>query len=114
MSAAKICAAEGCNNTIPDRTGKPGRPHTYCSPQCRPARQKRRRGSRASLVVEVDQPDTDPGGDALHLPRSWTVRLRRGRDTVAIAQDLGRFSATALARDLQHLIDPQHEGGAID
>ncbi len=112
MTAATICAADGCNNTIPDRTGQPGRPYKYCSPRCRPSR-NRRPGS-SPLIVEVDQPDTDTGGDALHLARSWTVRLRRGPDNVIIGQNLGRFSATALARDLQQLLDPQHEGGTIE
>ena len=108
-----ICAADGCTNPIPDRNGTPGRPFTYCSPRCRPSR-ARRRGSRPPLLVEVDQPDIDPGGDALRLARSWTVRLRRGPDTVIIGHDLGRFSATALARDLQQLLDPQPDGGTIE
>lgn len=113
MTAATTCAAEGCTNAIPDRTGTPGRPLKYCSPKCRPSH-NRRRGSRSPLLVEVDQPDSDPGGDAPHLSRSWTVRLRRGPDAVVIGQDLGRFSATALARDLQQLLDPQPEGDAIE
>lgn len=111
MNAKKICAAPGCDNTIPDRAGTPGRPYKYCSPRCRPSHNRRRR-SRAPITVEVDQPDTLD--DALHLARSWTVRLRRGPDSVTIGHDLGRFSATALARDLEQLIDPQHEGDAIE
>lgn len=113
MSAATTCAAPGCDNTIPDRAGTPGRPFKYCSPRCRPSRNRHSR-QRAPLIVEVDQPDTDPDGDALHPARSWTVRLRRGPSTVIIGQDLGRFSATALARDLQQLLDPQHGGGPIE
>lgn len=111
---ATICAAPGCPNPIPTTAGHRGRPYIYCSPACRPSRQNRRRRPRAGLTVEVDQPDADADGDALHLARSWTVRLRRGPNTVVIGQDLGRFSATALARDLQELLDPQHEGGAIE
>jgi len=112
MTAATTCAADSCDNTIPDRTGQRGRPFKYCSPKCRPST-FRRNGSRQPLLVEVDQPDTDPDGDALHQPRSWTVRLRRGPNTVTVGQNLGRFSATALARDLQQLLDPQ-PGGTIE
>lgn len=113
MTDATICAAAGCTNTIPDRTGQPGRPHQYCSPRCRPSR-TRRRGPRPPLLVEVHQPDTDPDSAALHHARSWTVQLRRGPNAVIIGQDLGRFSATALARDLQQLLDPLPEGAAIE
>ena len=111
---ATICAAEECTNPIPDRAGQPGRPYRYCSRECRPSTKKPRRRSRAPLIVEIDQPDAEPDSDSLHLARSWNVRLRRGSNTVIIGQDLGRLSATALARDLQQLVDPQHEGGPID
>lgn len=107
------CAAPGCDNTIPDRAGTPGRPFKYCSPQCRPSR-KPPLAPRAPLTVEIDQPDTNPDSDTPHPARSWTVRLRRGPNTVIISQDLGRFSATALARDLQQLLNPQHKGGPIE
>jgi len=111
MSAATICAADGCTNTIPDRSGQPGRPYQYCSPRCRPSHNRQRR-ARGPLVVDLDQPD--PDSDTRHAGRSWTVRLRRGPDSVIIGRDLGRFSATALARDLQQLLGPKHEGGAIE
>ena len=113
MSAATICAAQGCTNAIPDRNGQPGRPYKYCSPQCRPSHNHRSR-SRGPLVVEVDQPDTDPDNELLQPSRSWTVRLRRGPDTVIIGRDLGRFTATALGRDLQQLLNPNTKGGAIE
>ncbi len=113
MNPELTCAAPDCNNPIPDRTGQPDRPYEYCSPPCRPSRKNPRRpGSLSALVVEIDQDDTD--GDALRPARPWTVRLRRGPKTVVIGQDLGRFSATALSRDLQQLLDPQHEGDPID
>lgn len=103
----KTCAASGCDNPVPDRNGKPGLPFTYCSPQCQPSSKPRR--YRPALTVDAHQDDTDDG-----TPRSWTVALRRGADTVNIATDLGRFSASALARDLQQLIHPRHEGGPTD
>ena len=62
----------------------------------------------------AQQLDHYGGLTSLHPARSWTVRLRRGPSTVIIGQDLGRFSATALARDLQQLLDPQHGGGPIE
>jgi len=111
ISNAMTCAAEGCTNTIPDRTGTPGRPFKYCSPRCRPSRNQRRKPP-TPLIVEVGQPDNDPA-IATNLSRSWTVQLRRGANTVTVGQNLGRFSATALARDLQKLLDPQPEGGPI-
>ncbi len=113
MTGATTCAASGCDNAVPDRNGTPGRPFKYRSPRCRPSR-TRRRGSRPPLLVEVDHPDTDPGGDTLRHARSWTVSLRRGSNTVIVGQHLGRFSATALARDLQQLLDPQPDGGTIE
>jgi hypothetical protein len=104
----KTCAASGCDNPVPDRNGTPGRPFIYCSPHCRPSSKPRR--YRPPLAVDVHQDDRDDAN-----PRSWTVALRRGADTVTIRTDLGRFSATALARDLQHLIHPpRHEGGRTD
>lgn len=104
----KTCAAPGCDNPVPDTTGKAGRPFTYCSPHCRPSGKTRR--YPPPLAVDVHQDDSDNAN-----PRSWTVALRRGTDTVTIGTDLGRFSATALARDLQQLIHPpRHQGGPTD
>lgn len=101
----KTCAAPGCDNPVPERNGTPGRPFTYCSPPCRPSTKSRR--YRPPLTVDINQHDSDDTN-----PRSWTVQLRRGANRVTIGTDLGRFSATALARDLQQLIHPPpHEGG---
>lgn len=105
-----LCAAAGCTNPVP-ATGRPGRPAIYCTPACRPARKPGNRRRSLPLTVEVvdTNNDTDPPG---RNPHSWAVRLRRGTVTVTVADHLGRFTATALADDLQHLIHP--EGGATD
>lgn len=42
--------------------------------------------------------ETDDSG------RDWEVRLRRGRRTVVLQRGLGRFSATALAAEVQTLL----------
>lgn len=105
-----ICAAAGCTNPVP-ATGRPGRPAIYCSPRCRPGRKPRGRRRAPTLVVEVvnTNNDTDP---PRRNPHSWAVRLRRGTTTVTVADHLGRFTATALAGDIQHLMTA--EGGATD
>ena len=107
MNPPATCAAAGCDNPVPDRAGQPGRPNLYCSPTCRPSTGRRR---RAPLSIDVHQDDDDTGN-----PRTWTVQLRRGVDTITIGRDLGRFTAAALARDLQQLIHPaRQEGDPID
>jgi len=58
--------------------------------------------------VEVVQDDHD---DDSHAGRNWVVRLQRGHDSVTIGQDLGRFSAQALAGDLRRLFGPAGQGG---
>jgi len=88
-----ICAAPDCDNPLPHRPGQPGRPPIYCSPRCRPSH------TGHSLTIEIH--NNDPLGEA---GRDWHVQLRRGTRTVAIAHNLGRFSATALADDLQTLL----------
>ena len=95
------CARDGCTNPVA-RTGRQGRPAIYCSPACRPPRH---------LTVEVTHPDTSPDGRP--ADRVWTVRLRRGHHTVTIADNLGWPSATALAGQLDQLINPpRQEPGA--
>lgn len=105
-----VCAADGCTNPVP-ATGRPGRPASYCSPACRPGRKHGHPRRAPALTVEVvdTNNDTNPPG---RNPHSWAVRLRRGTVAVTVAEHLGRFTATALADDLQHLIYP--EGGATD
>lgn len=99
-----LCAADGCTNPVP-ATGRPGRPAIYCSPACRPGRKPGNRRRTPALTVEVvDTNNTNPPG---RNPHSWTVRLRRGAVAVTVADHLGRFTATALADDLQHLIHPK-------
>lgn len=92
MSAA-VCAAPGCDNPLPRRPGRRGRPPIYCSPECRPS------PGRQVLGVEAEQSDADEDGG-----RDWEVRLRRGRRAVVVQRGLGRFSATALAAEIQMLI----------
>lgn len=104
------CAADGCTNPVPP-TGRPGRPALYCTPTCRPSRKPRSPRRPPAITVELidANQETDPPGQH---PHRWTVRLRRGPATVTIADHLGRFTATALAGDIQHLIHP--EGGTTD
>ena len=104
MSADRICAANGCENTVV-RSRRPGRPAIYCSPDCRPSPIAR---PGPGVDVEVVQDDHD---DDSHAGRNWVVRLQRGHDSVTIGQDLGRFSAQALAGDLRRLFGPAGQGG---
>ncbi len=103
----RTCAAAGCDNAVP--TTRRGRPPIYCSPTCRPSRRSRPGG----LTVEVEHPATSPDGRPVE--RVWTVRLRRGRRAVVIAENLGWPSANALAHELTELIAPRprQRGGAI-
>ncbi|GAC1600791.1 MAG: hypothetical protein NVS3B21_28120 [Acidimicrobiales bacterium] len=104
-----LCARPGCANPVVRTPGQTGRPPIYCSPQCRPSR----RFTRAQITVEVDH-DDDP--DDVRSGRSWVVKLRRGRHSVTVGQDLGRFAASALSAELSQLLHPRtrQEGGPID
>ena len=105
-----VCAAAGCTNPLP-ATRRTGRPALYCTPACRPSH-KRGRGPRpAGLTIELVDTNQDTSPPSRN-PHPWAVRLRRGPHTVTVADHLGRFTATALANDLQHLIHPQ--GAATD
>jgi hypothetical protein len=110
MSAGLRCAAGGCDNPVVRRPGRVGRPPIYCSPACRPSRTGS--AARDQISVEVDQEEHD--GD--RPGRCWTVILRRGRRSVIVGRDLGRFSATVLSGELQALLRPgaRQEGGAIE
>lgn len=101
------CAAPGCTNPVPRRSG-PGRPFRYCSPACRPSPR------RPGIVVEIDHPEQSPDGRPVR--RVWSVRLRRGRHVVVIADDLGWPSANALAGALNALLRPgsAQKGGTIE
>ncbi len=108
MTPAPVaCAAPGCANSVPRRRG-PGRPAVYCSPACRPTPRRPR------ILIEVDHPDVSPDGRPVE--RVWTVRLRRGRRVVVIADDLGWPSANALAGALDDLLRPsaRQKGGRIE
>lgn len=91
------CAAAGCDNPV--TVGTRGRPARYCSPACRPSRQR-----RPGITVELDHPTTSPDGRPPE--RVWAVQLRRGGHVVVIADDVGWPTATALARQLEDLLRP--------
>ena len=110
-AATRICAADGCENLVPQGTGR-GRPFIYCSASCRPT--AKQTNSPAPLVAEIDHaPTTEnvrPAG------RIWSIRLRRGIRSVTIAEELGRPSADHLVRQINNLIGVRSsaEGDAID
>ncbi|HEX2053001.1 MAG TPA: hypothetical protein VHJ78_04635 [Actinomycetota bacterium] len=101
------CAAPGCDNPVLRRPGV-GRPPIYCSPACRPSRS----GAAGQLTVDVHQEDDDGQGAG----RCWTVALRRGRHSVVVARELGRFSASQLCNELRALLHPrsQQKGDTIE
>src|SRR5258708_28058026 len=83
------------------RTNHTGRPAIYCSPACRPSRNRTPR--RAHVVVEVEHPDVSPDGRP--TDRAWIVALRRGERHVVIADDLGWPTANARAPELNGLLN---------
>ncbi len=103
MTPPPTCAAAGCDNPVARKPGRRGRPPIYCSPSCRPSR------NGNQVRVDVDHDDGAAG-------RFWTVTLRRGGRRVVVGQDLGRISATMLARELRALLHPgmRQEGDAIE
>ena len=90
---SRVCANPLCDNAVPPRTGRVGRPPLYCSVECRPSR------TRPVLTVEVDQDSS-----AAEAGRDWVVRLRRGPHVVVVRRDLGRFSAIGFATELRDLL----------
>ena len=104
------CAAAGCDNTVERHPGQVGRPPIYCSPACRPSRTGC--AGHIRISVEVDQEDHDGEGSG----RCWVVTLRRGKNSVVVGRDLGRFRATLLSGELRALLQPsaRREGGAIE
>ncbi len=107
MSGERICAADDCENAVV-RSRRPGRPAVYCSAECRPSRIAG--PGLPPVVVEVLQTD-EHDEDGTHAGRNWVVRLQRGHASVTIGQNLGRFSAMALAGDLRRLFEPARQGG---
>jgi hypothetical protein len=77
-----------------------GRPALYCGPSCRPSQKSK------SIAIEVLNPDESPNGRPAE--RTWTVRLRRGKRFVVIANGLGWPSASTLARELNDFFEVQH------
>jgi hypothetical protein len=108
VSAERICAADGCDNTVV-RSRRPGRPAIYCSAECRPSRIA---APGPAVAVDVAQ-DDDDRDDGSRAGRDWIVRLQRGHDSVIVGRDLGRFSALALAGELRRFLAGAngHEGG---
>lgn len=106
--SGRTCASPGCDNPVGRRPGQRGRPPIYCSPSCRPSR----KGNANQVRVDVGPNDDEANGSG----RFWTVTLRRGRRSVVVGRDLGRFSATALGGELRALLHPRtrQEGDAID
>jgi hypothetical protein len=92
----RICANDGCDNPVA-RSKRPGRPAIYCSLECRPASQKRRRIS-VSVTHEPTEDGTRPAG------RIWQVQLSRGARLVTIADGLGRPSAEHLASQVSDIL----------
>jgi hypothetical protein len=112
MSATtRICAADGCENPVPERTGR-GRRFVYCSVSCRPTQQ--RTNPLGSLVVEIDHAEVTD--NARPAGRIWSVRLRRGTRIVTVAEGLGRPSADHLVAQINELISApsRAKGGAIE
>jgi hypothetical protein len=93
---SRLCAKDGCDNTVL-RSGRPGRPAIYCSPECRPTPPKVR-GLSVSVTHEPTEENTRPAG------RIWQVQLSRGARMVMIADGLGRPSAEHLARRVSEII----------
>jgi hypothetical protein len=110
VRGAKTCAAEGCGNPVPARTGR-GHPFTYC-PACRAPRH--RKNPTASVVAEIDHTPTTE--NARPAGRIWSVRLRRGTRTVTVAEELGRPSADHLVAQINALIGVSSDakGDAIE
>ncbi|HVA75058.1 MAG TPA: hypothetical protein VNF71_10910 [Acidimicrobiales bacterium] len=98
--AAVTCAAPDCEQPV-HRTNRTGRPAIYCTPACRPSRNRTPRQNQ--ITVEVEHPEASPDGRPTE--RVWAVRLKRGDQIVEIADGLGWPSATALARALDNLLD---------
>jgi hypothetical protein len=111
VSETRTCHADGCENPVPQRTGR-GRPFIYCSAPCRPT--KSRKNPTPQLVAEIDHAPT--AENARPAGRIWSVRLRRGQRTVTIAEELGRPSADHLVAQLNELIGAKSgaEGGFIE
>lgn len=94
MSAPARCAAEGCEQAV---TPNPrGRPAIYCSAACREAHQDRDKRIRVEVV---------PTG------RTWSVVLERRKRRVAVAEELTKPRATALADAIRRFLSPRSAGG---
>lgn len=95
--APRTCATPGCTEELPPPSGR-GRPRLYCSTRCRSTATSQ----RGALSVEVDYEGEEAGGRP--TGRVWLVRMRRGREEVVVATELGRPSADHLAGQISQLI----------
>ena len=111
IATTRTCAADGCENPVPERTGR-GRPFVFCSVSCRPT--QRRSDRVGPLVIEIDHAEVTD--NARPTGRIWSVRLRRGTRIVTVAEDLGRPSADHLAAQINELIgaSSRAKGDAIE
>ena len=103
MQRPTICASPECIEPLPEQTGR-GRPRLFCSPKCRGSGTAR----EAPLAVEVDH---EHDGEDRRRPvgRVWLVKMRRGRNEVVVARDLGRPSADHLASQIAELIGTRRQ-----
>jgi hypothetical protein len=110
-ATTRTCAADGCDNPVPERIGR-GRPFIYCSVSCRPT--TKQTSSLAPLVAEIDHVPTTE--NVRPTGRIWSVRLRRGKRSVTIAEELGRPSADHLVAQINELIGAPSDakGDAVD
>ena len=108
MSPGRLCAREGCENTVVRRPGQPGRPPIYCSAACRPS------GTGASKIT-VELVRTECDDDVSPVRPAWNVQLRKGRRWVIVATAMGQFGAMAFADELRELFEPvRPKGGTIE
>ena len=105
----KVCAARGCREPLPAQSGR-GRRRIYCSPRCRRISVAR----SGALRVEVDHDSDAEGGR--QTGRVRLVRMRRGKDEVVVATELGRPSADHLAGQIARLLGGRQraQGGAME
>jgi hypothetical protein len=104
-----ICAAQDCDNPVPERSVR-GRPFIYCTPACRPSAQQHIHRLGVHIDHEITESGERPSG------RVWSVALRRGAKSVIVASALGRPSAEHLAAQISDLLTahPSTQGVAID
>ncbi|MHB1711465.1 MAG: hypothetical protein ACYCV7_08690 [Acidimicrobiales bacterium] len=103
-----VCTTPGCEEELHPPSDR-GRPRLYCSTKCRNTNTR-----SGVLSVEVDYAGDDGGGRP--TGRVWLVKIRRGRDEVVVATELGRPSADHLAGQISQLINGRRraQGGVME